>query len=204
MADSYFTDLARSLEAPYKDLAAGLGQDPEATILRALSSGLNTPITSTKTRYGVKLLVNVGSEAKGVIGGIQKISPRQSRATKDEFELSATPTGLPNHVTPGNVTSRTIAIDRYEIYRAPFWRLFGHTAPLICLCDQRVPITVRVQTELPLSSSLVSAVIRDPSLRYQVVEYKGCYFTDLGETYDVGNVIVGFNGTLTWSDVRAL
>lgn len=195
-------ELLGKLEGPAKDFI----KDPADTLRRLATSGQRYPETATKTRFGTRILVTVAGIVKGEIGGIQKVSMRQTRSVQDEFELAPqrprSSMGLPNHITPGNVTSRTLNIDRYEIYREPFYAIFGASRPLTTLQNNNCGLVIRVQTELPLSSSLVSAMIRDPSLRYQTTEYSGCYFTDMGETYDVGNVIVGVNATMTWTRMR--
>lgn len=183
--------------------------DPLSVLQRGVDNGQRVPVTETETSYALTIHVAVprgpdGRPKRGVIGGITRLAENEARQVDDEFEINREGKGLPVDLVPQNLTSRTLSIARYELYKKPFSLVFGNR-PINVLTDQTMPFSVRLTIKAPQSpSSIVSAFIKDPTSSMTVYEYYGCHFTDKGTTRDVKDIIVGVNATLKWTGVQPL
>lgn len=98
------------------------------------SFGLNfgPPATKVRTTHGLRI------RARGRwIGAAFSFSPSQGMELNDEYELSSS-AGAPNHIVPGNTSSRELRIGRFDLWRSIAEEVLG-TASIVQLSDQRVP-----------------------------------------------------------------
>lgn len=174
-------------------------------VTRFGDNGNRLPKTKTRTAYALTLHATVGNR-RGVIGAVYDIGVHQSRPVEDEFEIDAGGRGLPRELVPQVLSTRSISLKRYDLFRATIEQVFGNsTSPIsefVTLADQMTPISMRLTWKMPQNTDIEYVVANQPNQRSY--EFVDCYFTDLGRTVSMGNVIVGSDATLTWRNIRAL
>ena len=157
--------------------------------LDILTRGRRTGPPSTFTRLDHSMTIRTGRGR--TVGAINGWNPTQTRRVEEEFEVEVKSTGLPVDLVPQIVNSRTIRIDRYDLYTSKMEEAFG-TKRLDNLTDQHQPFTVREVWRTPLGS-------------LEVFDYIGCWFADLGRTHNAdGNRIVKANATLIYKLKRQM
>lgn len=96
---------------------------------------------TTRTRLTHALVVRGPKGAP--IGAAYSFAMQQSRETRDKFELTSYPLGLPNHVVPGNLTGRTLTIGVFDLYTRVAEEAFNIAgADIGTLIDQRIPFSL--------------------------------------------------------------
>lgn len=174
------------------------------TELTRLNNGSRIPDTTTRTTYGLTIHAQIGNR-RAVIGAVNQIGQRQARQVEDVFEVNADSLGFPVELIPHVLSTRQITIARYELWREPIEKVFGVPAELVSLADQTTPISLRLQFRDPGGSDLVSILNTETfGSALKVIEFFGCYMTDIGRTLSADNVIVRADASLTWRGVRSL
>lgn len=132
----------------------------------ALSPG-RIPVTKTRTSHGLTLRVAGGR----VIGAVRAFTHSVSRDVEDQWELDAHATGYaPVDIVPGNVVSRTLRIERYDLFVQVMEQVTG-SRELVTLADQTTPFTLRAHWQSPVGSLFGGL---------RVYQYEGCWFTSMG------------------------
>lgn len=128
------------------------------------------PRTRTRTSHGLLIRVAGGR----VIGACNGFTHNQAREVQDEFEVDANAKGYgPVDIVPQNITSRTLSIQRYDLWQRPIEEAFGTGFEYVSLADQSRPFVLRTAWRSPVGSLLGGR---------RVYEYTGCYFTRFGRT----------------------
>ena len=165
------------------------GVDPTVVtdLLDPNSFTSQVPRTRTRTSHG--LLIRVASGR--VVGAINEFSHSTTRDVRDVFEINANSYGqAPVDLIPGNVTSRTISVQRYDLFQAPMEEAFGTGFEYETLADQARPFSLRTIWRSPVGSALGGR---------RVYEYTGCYFTRIGRTArTTDSRIVNVNAEITY------
>ena len=183
----------------------GLVGDPLNALQNGISPQRDIPDTATRTRYSISLEARVGKRM-GRIGAVSKITRNESVALEDLYEINVEASGLPRDIVPQILSNRTINIERYELYRDPFSRIFGKNTELHKLCDQTSPIILRITKRTPSASSLLGNLARAALAAapdYEVHEFPG-YFESMGEVFDTQNPVVGVQASFRWLDHRVI
>lgn len=156
-----------------------------------LTAPAPTPSTATRTTHALTIHA-IGPGRRGIIGAAHALSTTQSRTVEDVFEVQSLGYGRPADVIPQNLTTRTIEIQRYDLFKRSMEQVFGKGAwELVDLTDQSHPFTLRTTWGEPGFPGLT---------RKHVFEYTGCWFTNLGRTMSAtDDRIVKVNATLTWT-----
>lgn len=129
-------------------------------------------IPRTRTRTSHALLIRVAGGR--VVGAANGFTHTQARDVVDAFEVDPNATGYgPVDMIPGNVVTRTISIQRYDLFTRPMEAAFGIGFEYTSLADQSRPFTLRTAWRSPVGFLLGGR---------QVYEYTGCYFTSIGRT----------------------
>lgn len=129
-------------------------------------------IPRTRTRTSHALLIRVAGGR--VIGAANGFTHNQSRQVDEEFEIDANAKGYsPVDLIPQNITTRTLSIQRYDLFQRPIEEAFGTGFEYVALADQSRPFVLRTTWRSPVSSLLGGR---------RVYEYTGCYFTRFGRT----------------------
>lgn len=128
------------------------------------------PRTRTRTSHGLLIRVAGGR----VIGAVNGFTHSQQRQVDEEFEVDANAKGYaPVDQVPQNITTRTLSIQRYDLWQRPIEEAFGTGFEYINLADQARPFVLRTIWRSPVGSLLGGR---------RVYEYTGCYFTRFGRT----------------------
>jgi len=130
------------------------------------------PRTRTRTSHGLTIKV-AGSR---LIGAVQSFRHSQTRNVEEVFEIQQNAHGYgPVDLIPQNVTTRSLDINRYDLWVRNIEEAFGVTE-LISLSDQSRPFTLRTTWQSPTGAVLAGR---------RVYEYQGCYFTNFGRAASV-------------------
>ena len=195
-------DLSNAANSAASPLRAFQGDPLQVAknLLQGVDNGQRVPVTATKTSYGLTIHAVVGNK-RGVIGAIHEIAPSQALQLDEEWEVNANGKGIPRELIPQILTGRTLALQRYDLYKSTLEQVFG-TPELITLADQLGPVSVRFMWRNPNPSD-IGAVLQSTPL-ISVYEFVDVYITALTRPISAGNIIVGTNATMTWRDIRRL
>lgn len=148
--------------------------------LDALRGGRRIGPPQTQTRMDHALTIRTGNGR--TIGAINGWAEQQSRTIEDVFDVEVNSNGLPAELIPQIVGTRTVRVDRYDLYTSIMEEAFG-TRELVMLTSQAQPFRVR-------------EIWREPLGRTKVYEYIA-YFSDKGRALrSDGNRIINVNATL--------
>ena len=128
------------------------------------------PRTRTRTSHGLLIRVAGGR----VVGAVQGFTHNQQREVRDVFEIDAGAHGYgPVDMEPANTTTRTLSIERFDLWQRPCEEAFGTGFEYVNLADQARPFTLRTAWQSPVGGLFGGR---------RVYEYTGCYFTRFGRT----------------------
>lgn len=135
------------------------------------------PVPKTRTRTSHGLLIKVAGGR--VIGAVQGFNHSQSRDLEAVFDVEADAKGYgPADLVPGNVTTRSISITRYDLWQRPCEEAFGTGFEYVNLADQARPFALRTTWRSPVTGGVLIGGRR-------VYEYTGCYFSRIGRQASV-------------------
>lgn len=174
--------------------------DPLSQLRSGIDNGQRVPVTKTMTSYSMTIHARVNGK-QGVIGAVHEIGLNQTQTIDEEYEVDSLGKGIPREIIPQILSSRTLTLQRYELYTATMEQVFGQPA-LITLADQVSPVSVRLLFKRPEPSD-VAAVLQNNS-KMTAYEFTNCTISNLTKTYSMGNIIVGANATLIWRDIVPL
>lgn len=112
----------------------------------------NLPDTISRTTHGLVLRIN-----GRIIGAVDNFTFSSSQDLAEEFELGRYD-GLPNHLTPGNLSGRTISLNRVDLYTDIFEDMTqgrggafgtGSRVDLVHLGLARIPFTLDEAWDAP-------------------------------------------------------
>jgi hypothetical protein len=150
------------------------------------------PNTTTQLSHALAIRAN-----NQTVGTIHEWNPRQTRTITELYEFGQiTPgtggvqpggPGEPYEKVPGNVSGMEIAVSRYDVYTTQMEAAFG-TPDLTMLSRQFDPFQVVEGWISPNNAN-----------DYQNL-YQGCWFSDLGRTFDAkGDRVVNVSATLHYT-----
>lgn len=123
------------------------------------------------------------------VGLIQQWAPKQTRDTTGIYELNSATSGRRVDIVPGNVSQLGIEVNRYDLFNQRMHEAFGFPASAIHLADHTNPFDVQEVWTLP-NGAITGTV------------YKGCWFTNIGRTYQsTGDRVILANGSLDVTDM---
>lgn len=129
-------------------------------------------VPQTRTRTSHALLIRVAGAR--VIGAVNGFTHTQTRQVDEVFDVDQGATGYaPVELIPQNTTTRTLRIQRYDLFATPVEAAFGPGFEYTNLADQARPFVLRTIWRSPVASILGGR---------SVYEYTGCYFTSFGRT----------------------
>jgi hypothetical protein len=195
MAD--FTKAVDAVGSPFR----AFRDDPKGTLLKMADSGQRVPITTTKTSFSLTIHAT-SANRRGVIGAVSEISVRQSFVVDEEYDVHVDGRGLPRELVPQIMSSRTLRLNRYDLYTQTLEQVFGSPTEIILSAKAIGPISMRLTWRPPERSTLGAIVVAQSTT--SVYEYGDCYITDIGRTMSTNNVIVGADATLVWRTLRQL
>jgi hypothetical protein len=206
---AYWENRGKSLVSPLTNLGQAFATDPLGTALSFLDSGNRLPQTRTVTTYALSLHMRVANRS-GPIGAVHEVSHNQNIQISEEYDVARNSIGLPRELIPQNLTTRSLRLGRYDLYRSTMEQIMGQPFELLMLNKQIGPISMRLTWKYPdaapwvdnLSGATASAA--DRKAQSFVYEFQGCYITGMGKTMNVGNVIVGSNADLIWHRVQRI
>jgi len=188
----YVGDATSAVNDLKNDVINGVDNPSVRGFLRgAIRDIVPTPFTATRTTHALTIHGS-GPGRRGIIGAVHAFNTTQSRTTEDVFEVQSLGYGRPADVVPQNLTTRTMDIQRYDLFKRSMEQVFGKRAwELIDLTDQSHPFTLRTTWGEPGFPGIT---------RKNVFEYTGCWFTNLGRTSSAtDDRIVKVNATLVWT-----
>jgi hypothetical protein len=143
----------------------------------------NPPETLVKSSHGLQIKV------KGVaIGSISIWRPAAlERGMTHIFELNPLSSGHPFDVVPGNLGGFTIDVERYDIWKEPFEKVFGGSVSLVeAIGNQKSPFEA-------------FQYIQHPDGYKELMVYRQCWLSSVGREYSsTGDRIVMTRGRLTY------
>lgn len=176
---------------------------------------VSPPITRARTTHA--LLIRVGGRN---VGAIYKWSTVQRRSMKSKFEVNPYGYGLPADLVPSTLETRSISVDRVDLYDEILEECFG-SRELVTLTDQTRPFNLRevwlapgAATQLgpdllraagadsQLASLLggsLNAVLTVGSGAGRLYEYRGAYFESINRSASAdGDRVSRASGELVW------
>lgn len=148
------------------------GVDPTAVTDVLDPNAFSSQIPRTRTRTSHGLLIRVAGGR--VVGAVNGFTHTQTRDVEDEFEVDANATGYaPVDLVPQNTTTRSLLIQRYDLFQSPIEEAFGTGFEYVNLADQSRPFVLRTIWRSPVGSLFGGR---------RVYEYTGAYFTRFGRT----------------------
>lgn len=178
--EDQFNTITESAEENFKNSAIASGRRALDNFTGRRRVGAHQTVTRTSHSVTIR--------SGGIsIGAISKFSHKQSKGLAEQYFVAPTPSGEPQEIIPLNTNTRTISIERYELYRRPFENRFGDFN-LIRLANQRNSFTIMEK-------------LVDPTNRSKVIGYSRCYFTDMGYDYSAdGEMVVMVNAEIVYGD----
>lgn len=173
---------------------------------------LNTPVTAAKTSHALSIHMVMGKN-RAQVGGITSISYNQSVILDEEYEVNRFATGLPKELVAQILNTRTLSIDRYELWHTPLMRLINPTAtvsaPELLSLVQQVPFEIRTRWTEPntnlgilLGDAVINSFLTSSNSKRNIYCFKGCKFTTLGQTLSAeGDRSVLMKGNITWKSL---
>jgi hypothetical protein len=170
------------------------------------SSPKEAPNTATRTNHALTIHGIHGSKRR-VIGAISDFNVQQSRALTEIQEVNVNAYGQPVDIIPGHMTTRTINVQRYDLYSKVIEELFADdTAPFKewnMLLDQTRPFVLRTVWLNPSGGTF--GAIGGALSGKRVYEFLGCWFTSMGRTISSkGDRIINVNATIQWKERRRI
>jgi len=153
------------------------------------------PVPETIVRTSHSLTIRApNGQAIGLINGWnpaigRTITPIYQLATDGSPDGGRVPSGDPVEKVPGNVTGQTIAVQRYDVYKARMEIAFG-TVDLMMLSRQDRSFYVTEFWRYP----------DDQGGGTEIIQYEGCWFSNIGRNYrSDGDRIINVNATLEYT-----
>lgn len=141
----------------------------------------NPPNTFVRTSHALSI------RAKGItVGMIQSWNPTMGRNVTPCFEINLAGDGTPVEKVPGALSSLTIQVTRYDLYKKRMEAAFG-TVDFEMISNQADPIQVL-------------ELWRHPDQTMEGWLYVGCWFSNVGRTYSAtDNRVVQVSATLEYT-----
>lgn len=176
---------------------------------------VSPPITRTRTTHA--LLIRVGGRN---VGAIYKWDITQRRDIKSKFEVNPYGYGLPADIVPATLATRTISVERADLYDDIMEECFG-SKELVTLTDQTRPFNLRevwlapgaatqlgpdlaraAGSDAQLASLLggsLNALLTVGSGAGRTYEYRGAYFESISRSSSADSDRVSrARGELVW------
>ena len=141
----------------------------------------NTPESLVRTSHGIQIKVR-----GEVIGAIKSWSPdAYTRGFTHVWELNPLSSGHPIDLVPGNLGGFTVRVDRYDIWKEPFEKVFGGDISLMeALGNQQRGFECY-------------QYLWHPDSFKELVVYRNCWFSSISRSYTSdGDRIIVASGTL--------
>lgn len=164
-----------------------------------LDSGQRVPVTKQRTAFSLTLHASSGNR-RGVIGAVKSIAWGQSQNVDEVYEVNSLTRGLPVELVPQLLQSRTIKLNRYELYDDTIFKVFGN--PGIMLIDARTPISMRFMWKRPEPSTFGSLLA---GTTMEVWEFSGCRITSLAQNLSAeGDPRLYADADLIWMKLQQI
>lgn len=143
----------------------------------------NTPDTLVRSSHGIQIKI------KGeVIGAIRNWSPAEyTRGMTRVWELNPLSSGHPIDQVPGNLDGFTLRVDRYDIWKEPFEKVFGGDIALMeAIGNQQAGFDCY-------------QYLWHPDGYKELTVYRNSWFTSIGRNYSAdGDRIIMVSATLAF------
>lgn len=143
----------------------------------------NPPDTLVKTSHGIQIKVNGET-----IGAISRWDPAPyEREFNHIYELNPLSSGHPVDLVPANIRGFNITVNRYDIWKKPFEKVFGGSMSIYeALGMQERPFEV-------------NQFLWHPDGYKELIIYRGSWMNRVGRSYNVtGDRIVMVDATLVF------
>jgi hypothetical protein len=145
-----------------------------------------------KRSNGASTRGNTKPSVLGKIGAVHSIRFEERLTLEEEYEVNALAIGLPRAIVPQNLLTRSITLERYDLYASTLEQLLGIEVDGIeglSLASNAGPLALHVYKTSPITGQVQTRV------------YQGCYCESVGRTVDAkNNTIVGANAVLRWKN----
>jgi len=159
---------------------------PRGTISGLINRG-GVPRTKARLDHAFTLRSSKGS----IIGAVQTFDQKQSRQLDDEYEIDPNAHGEVADIIGQNLTNRTLAVKRVDLYTDVMEEVFGDRE-LVMLTDQSSGFRLREAWRAP--GGIWTGGQR-------VYEYSPVWFADMGRSLNTdGDRVSRANATLRWGN----
>lgn len=176
--------------------------------------------TLTRTRYAATIHCRLGGR-QAPLGGIQQLGQSQTQQIDEEYTIGRGFRGRPAALVPQNLTSRTLSLNRFDLFSEVFESTFGvNGEEWATIADMGATFEIYEIWKPPvpslglLATNAVNQVnsgafdtvltgiegavtLASPSVMYA---YRGCRFTNFGRVIRVDNAIVNVDSSVIWRD----
>lgn len=144
------------------------------------------PRTRTRTSHGLTIRVVGGP----VIGACFGFTEQVTRDLEDAWEIDANATGYrPVDIVPGNVSGRSLRIDRYDLFTQVMEEVLG-SREVVVLSDQTRPFVLRTHWQSPVGALLGGR---------RIYQYEDCWFASMGRVARADDTrLVGVNAEIRY------
>jgi len=153
------------------------------------------------TPYALTLHAGVNGKY-ATIGAVKEISVTQNMGLDQEYDINLGGEGLPVELIPQKLDTRTMRLQRFDLYTSRLEHVFGQPGELLLLTQQLGPINMRMTWRTPSASPIFERFALNKGAKTAIYEFKNCYLTSISRTVSIEQATVSASADLVWQTIQ--